>query len=58
MLAEYISQVFESDQIAERFSTSSYQRIREKQGSEYVVEKTIKNYRYIIDDWKVRRGNQ
>ena len=50
MLAEYISRIFDSDKLAEEFSKSSYEWIRRKQGEDYVVEKSIDNYRYIIND--------
>lgn len=50
MLAEYISRIFDSDKLAEEFSKSSYEWIRRKQGEDYVVEKSIDNYRCIIND--------
>ena len=51
MLAEYISQIFENDELAENFSKSSYKWSRSRQGKEQVVEQTVKNYKYIIEDW-------
>lgn len=52
MLAEYISRIFDSDEIAEKFSQSSYEWIRSRQGETMVVEKTIENYKWIIEDWR------
>ena len=52
MLAEYISRIFDSDSLAEQFSMSSYEWIRSRQGENDVVNKTINNYKTIIDDWK------
>lgn len=52
MLAEYISRIFDSDSLAEQFSKSSYEWIRSRQGEDAVVDKTINNYKEIIDDWK------
>lgn len=49
MLAEYIGRIFESNDLAERFSKSEYEWIRERQGQELVVEKTIENYKYIAE---------
>ena len=50
MLAEYISRIFESDNLAESFSESSYNWIRERQGQEFVVNQTIENYRIMIEE--------
>lgn len=50
MLAEYISRIFESDNLAESFSESSYNWIRERQGQELVVNQTIENYRIMIEE--------
>ena len=50
MLAEYISRIFESDKLAESFSKSSYNWIRERQGQKLVVDQTIENYRMIIGE--------
>lgn len=52
MLAEYISRIFDSDEIADSFSKSSYAWVRSRQGEELVLNETIKNYRFIIDDWE------
>ena len=52
MLAEYIARIFESDELAERFSKSEYEWVRERQGQKFVVEKTIENYRYITESRK------
>ena len=49
MLAEYIGGIFESDELAEQFSKSEYEWVRERQGQEFVVEKTIENYKYIAE---------
>ncbi|MEA4932468.1 MAG: hypothetical protein VB071_02595, partial [Lawsonibacter sp.] len=51
MLAEYISRIFESDELAESFSRESYRRIHEKQYSDIVIEKTMENYYEIVKDW-------
>ncbi|MBP3041777.1 glycosyltransferase [Bacillaceae bacterium Marseille-Q3522] len=50
MLAEYISQLFESDYLAEKFSKASYYISREKQSVDYVVETTLNNYMKIINN--------
>ena len=52
LLAEYIGRIFESDELAERFSLSSYEWIRNRQGQDYVREKTIENYHYIVERGK------
>mgnify|MGYP000211398130 CR=1 FL=1 len=52
MLAEYISQIFESDETAERFSKYAYDKIRVRQGEQFVIDKTIDNYRWIIEDYR------
>lgn len=54
MLAEYISRIFESNELAEQFSISSYQWIRKRQGAELVVSQTMSNYRTILEDWETR----
>ncbi|WP_418417342.1 glycosyltransferase family 4 protein [Blautia sp.] len=52
MLAEYISKIFESDELAEKFSEREYKKIREKQNQEFVLRKTLENYTKIIEEWK------
>lgn len=52
MLAEYIGRIFESDEMAEDFSIYAYDKIRKRQGEHTVVEKTVENYQWIIDDFK------
>lgn len=52
MLAEYISQIFDNDEMAEAFSKYSYEKIRRRQGEQMVVDKTIENYRWVIKDFK------
>lgn len=52
MLAEYISRVFDSDEIAEKFSEKEYKKIRERQNQEYVLQVNIDNYKEIIRRWK------
>lgn len=51
MLAEYISRLFETDDLCESFSIKSYERIREQQGVVYVLNKTLENYQSLIDDY-------
>lgn len=58
MLAEYISRIFDSDEIADSFSKSSYAWVRSRQGEELVLNETIKNYRFIIDDWEKENGSE
>lgn len=57
MLAEYISRIFESDELAESVSRESYRRVHEKQNSEIVIEKTMENYNEIIKDWNGIEGD-
>lgn len=52
MLAEYISRIFESDDTSEKFSQYAYDKIRMRQGEKFVVEKTMENYRWIIEDFQ------
>lgn len=54
MLAECISRIFDSDELADSLSKSSFDWIRSRQGEEMVVEQTIKNYQRIIDDSEER----
>ncbi|MDG1398817.1 MAG: glycosyltransferase [Polaribacter sp.] len=52
MLAEYIKRLFETDDLCDSFSTSSYKKIREQQGVDLVLTKTLENYKYLIDNYK------
>lgn len=52
MLAEYISILFDSDSLCEMFSVNSYNNIRSHQGINYVLNKTLENYNFIINDYK------
>lgn len=52
LLAHYISEIFDSDDLAERMSKHSYEKSRERQGYEYVKEQTINNYKFMIEKWK------
>jgi L-malate glycosyltransferase len=53
MLAEYISQIFESDELAEEFSKASYKRMRQLLSEEAVVSTTIENYKEVIRRYEV-----
>ena len=56
MLAEYISRIFESDDTAEKFSRYAYDKIRTRQSEKIIIDKTIENYRWIIEDYQRKTG--
>lgn len=51
LLAEYLSRLFKSDKLCESFSIKSYNNVRKQQGAEYVLNKTLENYKNIIEDY-------
>lgn len=51
MLAEYISELFDSDELCEQFSLNSYNCIRKTQSIDKVLNKTLENYTFIINDF-------
>lgn len=55
LLAEFISQIFESDDLAEQMSSNEYNSIRKRQGKELVLKQTVDNYNFVINDFKKNR---
>lgn len=51
MLAEYIARLFDSSELCESFSLKSYNNVRKRQGIDYVLNKTLENYKNIIEDY-------
>jgi glycosyltransferase involved in cell wall biosynthesis len=51
MLAEYLSRLFDSNDLCESFSLKSYNNVRKHQSVDDVLNKTMENYKNIIEDY-------
>lgn len=51
MLAEYLSRLFDSNDLCESFSLKSYKNVRKHESVDKVLTKTLENYKNIIDDY-------